>query len=94
MYNGKVIMRFDDTNPAKESSEFEEVILKDLELLNFKYDMFSHTSDHFDLLLDYAEVMIKKGKAYIDDTPTEKMREEREQRVKSKNRDNCKYIVL
>jgi glutamyl/glutaminyl-tRNA synthetase len=70
---------------------YSQVILKDLEMLEFKFDIFSHTSDHFDIIIQYAEQMIKKGQAYIDDTPTEKMREEREQRIKPKNRDNCKY---
>lgn len=46
-----MIMRFDDTNPAKESSEFEKVILEDLALLNIKPDTFTHTSDHFDKLV-------------------------------------------
>ena len=50
-YKGKMIMRFDDTNPAKESSEFEKVILEDLALLNIKPDIFTHTSDHFDKLV-------------------------------------------
>ena len=50
-YNGKLIMRFDDTNPAKESHEFEQVILEDLKLLQISYDHFSRTSDHFEILV-------------------------------------------
>lgn len=63
-------------------------------MLDFKFDMFSHTSDHFDTIIKFAEQMIIKEQAFIDDTPTEKMREEREQRIKSSNRDNCKYVAL
>ena len=84
-------MRFDDTNPAKENAEFEKVILEDLKMLKIKPDQFSHTSDHFDTIMAYAEKMIREGKAYADDTPGDKMKEEREQRVKSANRDNCEF---
>lgn len=50
-WEGTLLMRFDDTNPAKENAEFEKVILEDLELLQVKWDKFSHTSDHFDLMV-------------------------------------------
>lgn len=82
-------MRFDDTNPAKENADFEKVILEDLELLGIKPDRWTHSSDLFDLMLDYAEKLLKDGKAYVDDTDTETMRKEREERVESKNRNNC-----
>ncbi|RMX52849.1 hypothetical protein pdam_00011314 [Pocillopora damicornis] len=88
MYDGKMIMRFDDTNPAKENAEFEKVILEDLKMLKVKPDMFTHTSDHFDTIMTFAEKMIREGKAYADDTAADKMKEEREQRIKSANRDN------
>ncbi|PFX18452.1 Bifunctional glutamate/proline--tRNA ligase [Stylophora pistillata] len=88
MYDGKMIMRFDDTNPAKENADFEKVILEDLKMLKVKPDMFTHTSDHFDTIMAFAEKMIKEGKAYADDTPADRMKEEREQRIKSANRDN------
>ncbi|KNC28249.1 Bifunctional glutamate/proline--tRNA ligase [Lucilia cuprina] len=87
-FNGKLIMRFDDTNPAKETVEFENVILGDLELLNIKPDVFTHTSNYFDLMLSYCEQLITDGKAYVDDTPPEQMKAEREQRTESKNRSN------
>ena len=54
-------MRFDDTNPAKEKEEYEEVILEDLKMLKVKYDHFSRTSDHFETILNYGEKMIKEG---------------------------------
>ena len=81
-------MRFDDTNPAKENAEFEKVILEDLELLHVKYDKFTHTSDHFDLIGRYCEQMLREGKAYVDDTDPETMKSEREQKTESKNRTN------
>ncbi|XP_005182957.1 bifunctional glutamate/proline--tRNA ligase [Musca domestica] len=87
-FDGKLIMRFDDTNPAKETVEFENVILGDLELLNIKPDVFTHTSNYFDLMLQYCEQLINEGKAYVDDTPPEQMKAERDQKTESKNRSN------
>lgn len=87
-FDGKLIMRFDDTNPAKENAEFEKVILGDVELLEIKPDMFTHTSQYFDLMLQYCEKLIKEGKAFVDDTPAEEMKNERDQKVDSKNRNN------
>lgn len=81
-------MRFDDTNPAKETIEFEKVILEDLEMLEVKPDLFTHTSQYFDLMLEYCETLMKEGKAYADDTDPESMKAEREQRTESKNRSN------
>lgn len=89
-FDGKLIMRFDDTNPAKETVEFEQVILGDLEMLEVKPDLFTHTSQYFDLMLQYCEQMLKEGKAYVDDTEPEQMKKEREQRIESPNRSNCK----
>ncbi|CAD1476646.1 unnamed protein product, partial [Heterotrigona itama] len=75
-FQGQLIMRFDDTNPAKENVEFEKAILEDLELLQIKPDKFSHSSDYFDLMLEYCAKLIKDGKAYIDDTPADIMKEQ------------------
>uniref|UniRef100_A0A182SQU0 Bifunctional glutamate/proline--tRNA ligase n=1 Tax=Anopheles maculatus TaxID=74869 RepID=A0A182SQU0_9DIPT len=87
-FQGKLIMRFDDTNPAKENVHFEQVILEDLEMLQIKPDLFTHTSQYFDLMLDYCVRLLKEGKAYVDDTEPEQMKKEREERVESKNRSN------
>jgi len=87
-FQGKLIMRFDDTNPAKEKEEYEEVILEDLKLLQVKYDHFSRTSDHFETILGYCEKLLKEGKAYVDDTDAETMKAERDAKVESKNRSN------
>lgn len=93
-FNGKLIMRFDDTNPAKENAEFEKVILEDLEMLEIKPDLFTHTSQYFDLMLEYCEKLMKEGKAYVDDTDPETMKKEREQRIESANRSNSKDPVF
>ena len=68
MYQGKLLIRFDDTNPTKERTEFEDTILEDLALLDIRGDAVSHTSDYFDQLYELAIKMIKEGKAYADDT--------------------------
>ncbi|XP_050085553.1 bifunctional glutamate/proline--tRNA ligase [Anopheles aquasalis] len=87
-FQGKLIMRFDDTNPAKENVHFEQVILEDLKMLKIDPDLFTHTSQYFDLMLDYCVRLLKEGKAYVDDTEPEQMKKEREERVESKNRSN------
>ncbi|CAN2387448.1 Bifunctional glutamate proline--tRNA ligase [Pristimantis euphronides] len=87
-FKGKLIMRFDDTNPEKEKEDFEKVILEDVSLLQIKPDQFTYTSDHFEKIIDYAEKLIREGKAYVDDTPAEQMKAEREQRIESKHRSN------
>ncbi len=77
MYHGKMLFRLDDTNPAKESPEFVDNIKRDLQSLGVTWSSFSHTSDHFPLIQSMAEKMIKEGKAYVDDTDVETIRDER-----------------
>ncbi|GBG78275.1 hypothetical protein CBR_g26306 [Chara braunii] len=87
MYKGKLLIRFDDTNPAKEKEEYEESILADLARLGIKGDApVTYTSDYFEQLLQLAERLIKEGKAYVDDTPVEQMRKERMDGIESKRR--------
>ena len=86
-YQGKLIMRFDDTNPEKENEEFEKIILEDVKLLGIKYDHFSYTSDHFELMKDLCEKLIRDGKAFCDNTPAEGMKALREQFLPSVCRD-------
>lgn len=93
-FQGKLIMRFDDTNPAKETVEFENVILGDLEMLEIKPDLFTHTSQYFDLMLQYCETLLKESKAYVDDTEPEQMKKERELRTESANRSNSKTTAF
>ncbi|XP_006022406.1 bifunctional glutamate/proline--tRNA ligase isoform X4 [Alligator sinensis] len=87
-FKGKLIMRFDDTNPEKEKEDFEKVILEDVAMLHIKPDQFTYTSDHFETIMKYAEKLIQEGKAYVDNTPAEQMKMEREQRKESKHRNN------
>ncbi|KAG0749319.1 hypothetical protein G6F16_001108 [Rhizopus arrhizus] len=86
-YKGKLIIRFDDTNPSKEKTEFEESIKEDLALIGVNSSIVSHTSDYFDQMYELALKMIKEGKAYCDDTDQATMREQRTARVPSKCRD-------
>ncbi len=86
-YHGKLIIRFDDTNPSKEKTEFQDAILEDLEMLGIKGNILSYTSDHFDALYKYAIQLIKLGDAYVDDTDQATMRHERMEGIASKRRD-------
>jgi len=71
-YNGLCNLRFDDTNPAKESDEYVNSIKEDVKWLGFDWeDRMYHASDYFDQLYDFAVQLIKKGKAYVDDLPSE-----------------------
>lgn len=70
-----------------------QVILEDVAMLQIKPDQFTYTSDHFETIMKYAEKLIHEGKAYVDDTPAEQMKMEREQRIESKHRTNCKIIL-
>ncbi|XP_052194465.1 glutamate--tRNA ligase, cytoplasmic [Diospyros lotus] len=87
-YQGQVIVRFDDTNPAKESNEFVENLLIDIETLGIKYETVTYTSDYFPQLMEMAEKLILQGKAYVDDTPREEMQKERMDGIESKCRNN------
>lgn len=92
-FKGKLIMRFDDTNPAKETIEFENVILEDLKMLEIKPDLFTHTSQYFDIMLGYCETLLTEGRAYVDDTEAEQMKLDREQKIESVHRSNSKFSI-
>jgi bifunctional glutamyl/prolyl-tRNA synthetase len=85
-YNGRLIVRFDDTNPSKEKEEYQQSIVEDLERLGVKPDMVTYTSDYFGAIQEYAKCMIQNGLAYMDDTPQEQMKTERSERKESKRR--------
>ena len=70
-YEGKFIVRFDDTNPSKEKLEFEKAQLKDLHIIGCIPDIVSHTSDYFDQIEKKCFELIEMGKAYCDNTPME-----------------------
>lgn len=86
MYEGKMILRFDDTNPTNEKLEFVDNIIRDLGTLEIKPDRVTFTSDYFDQTKEYMEKMIKLGYAYADDTPGEEMKKERDAGIESKYR--------
>lgn len=76
-YNAPVNLRFDDTNPEKEEQEFVDSIMKDVEWLGFKWDKVLYASDYFQQLYDWAVQLIKDGKAYVDEQPSEVITEQR-----------------
>ncbi|MBQ7740188.1 MAG: glutamine--tRNA ligase/YqeY domain fusion protein [Eubacterium sp.] len=76
-YKGICNLRFDDTNPIKEDTEYVEAIEEDIKWLGFDYDNVYFASDYFDFLYDCALKLIKKGKAYVCDLTPEQMREYR-----------------
>jgi len=86
-YNGEMILRFDDTNPAKEKQEYVDSISSDLETLRVKPVRVSFTSDYFDLMLDWARKFIKEGKAYVETQSKEVMKDQKLHKQPSKCRD-------
>lgn len=77
-YKGKCNLRFDDTNPEKESDEYAQSIQDDVRWLGFQWDgEVRWASDYFQQLYDYAVELIKQGKAYVDELTSEQMREYR-----------------
>lgn len=77
-YGGKTNLRFDDTNPVKEDVEYVQSIEEDVKWLGFQWDKEPYyASDYFDKLYDYACVLIKKGKAYVDDQTPEQIKANR-----------------
>ena len=76
-FSAPVNLRFDDTNPEKESTEFIDSIKKDITWLGFQWDSERYASDYFDQLYDWAEMLIKKGKAYVDSQSQEEISEQR-----------------
>ena len=78
IYDGLCNLRFDDTNPEKESEEYVRAIEEDVRWLGFQWaGQPRYASDYFDRLFDYAVGLIKDGKAYVDDLSAEEMREYR-----------------
>lgn len=77
-FGGTCNLRFDDTNPEKESQEFIDAIKRDVEWLGFSWNgAIRFASDYFDSLHDYAVDLIRQGKAYVDDLNADQMREYR-----------------
>ena len=76
-FNGKVNLRFDDTNPLKEDVEYVNSIKEDVKWLGFDWDNLYFASDYFEEMYNRAVLLIKKGKAYVCDLNSEEMREYR-----------------
>ena len=72
-HGGVCNLRFDDTNPSKEDTEYVDSILNDIEWLGFKWGKVFYASDYFQQLWDFAVWMIKKGLAYIDEQTSEQI---------------------
>ena len=72
-YGGKTNLRFDDTNPTKEDTEYVDSIKEDIKWLGFQWDKEKYASDYFDQLYAWAEELIHKGLAYVDDQTQEEI---------------------
>jgi len=76
-FGGKTNLRFDDTNPEKEETEYVDSIMEDVKWLGFHWDGLFYASDYFDQLHQWAVQLIKAGKAYVDDLSADEIRKHR-----------------
>ncbi|KAB7705340.1 glutamine--tRNA ligase/YqeY domain fusion protein [Bacillus aerolatus] len=76
-FNGKTNLRFDDTNPLKEDQEYVDAIKEDVKWLGYEWEDLRFASDYFEEMYNRAILLIKKGKAYIDDLTADEIREYR-----------------
>ena len=77
-YGGRCHLRMDDTNPAKEEAEYVEAIKEDVRWLGFDWGEHSyHAADYFEQLYEWAEKLVREGKAYVDDQSAEEVRQAR-----------------
>ena len=72
-YGGKTNLRYDDTNPTKEDTEYVDAIKEDIKWLGFQWEKECYASDYFDQLYEWAEWMIQQGLAYVDDQTQEEI---------------------
>ncbi|RAJ75219.1 glutaminyl-tRNA synthetase [Chitinophaga dinghuensis] len=72
-YNGKTNLRFDDTNPVTEDTEYVDSIKEDIRWLGFEWEKELYASDYFEQLYQYAVALIKKGLAYVEDATAEEI---------------------
>ena len=97
-YNAPVNLRFDDTNPTKEEQEYVDAIKSDIKWLGFEWANELYSSDYFQQLYDWAILLIKKGKAYVDDQSSQEIAKQKgtptEPGVKSPNRDRSVEVNL
>ena len=76
-YGGKTNLRYDDTNPTKEDVEYVDAIKEDIKWLGFQWAEERYASDYFDQLYEWAEQLIERGLAYVDDQTLEEIRANR-----------------
>ena len=76
-FSGRCNLRFDDTNPEKESQEYIDAIEEDVRWLGFEWSELCHTADYFDQLFEWALHLIRNGDAYVDEQSAEEMRANR-----------------
>jgi glutaminyl-tRNA synthetase len=76
-FSGHTNLRFDDTNPSKEETEYVDSIMEDVKWLGFHWDGLFYASDYFEQLYEWAVQLIKAGKAYVDDLSADEIREYR-----------------
>ncbi len=76
-FGGHTNLRFDDTNPSKEETEYVDSIMEDVKWLGFHWDGLFYASDYFDQLYAWAVQLIKAGKAYVDDLSADEIRKYR-----------------
>src|SRR4029077_2630160 len=72
-YGGKTNLRFDDTNPAKEETEYVDSIIEDVRWLGFEPEKVLYASDYFEQLYLFAEQLIRQGLAYVDNSTSEEI---------------------
>jgi glutamyl-tRNA synthetase len=87
-YGGKFILRFEDTNPDLVKAEFYGIIQDELKWLGEEWDELQYASDHMDLFYQYAEKIIKEGKAYVCTCPVDLMRDNRQKGLECNCRKN------
>ena len=73
-YGGETYLRFDDTNPMKETNEYVESIQRDVAWLGFQWKTITHASDYFEQIYSYAEALMRDGKAYVCSLDAEQIR--------------------
>ena len=76
-FHGHTNLRFDDTNPTKEETEYVDSIMEDVRWLGFEWENLYYASDYFDQLYEWAVQLIKSGKAYVDDLTADEIRKHR-----------------
>ena len=76
-FGGVCNLRFDDTNPQKEDTEYVEAIKEDIQWLGFQWGHIYHASDYFQQLWDFAVRLIKEGKAYVDEQTSEQIAQQK-----------------